>query len=288
MVDRTTQIDMSVLTTDRQASKLAKRLIRHSGAAAPRKALAETLSRTAAQARKEVLSSYDDWLDKPTAFTTNPKSTLFKRAIYKPSTDSDPNKPLELESAVFIKPIQSAYLTPLLEPTQLTDLYSKSPVIVPHTKNLRTFEKLRGEHVAANRKDRLRRNRRRKRYGRTPLPTIKKLPDVSLTDFGNVKNLKSKAIQKLLAHPDVFIVNIGEDFRADISPGIYVRINFDIDRRVIKKLFHFEESIEVGGNFLFTEAAVQVYQDNFLDSYRKELKNCYRKLKIPIQREFRD
>jgi len=283
MTDRVTNIDMTTLTNDRQAARLSRILIKNAGSNAPHKALAEAMSRTAGRARKEVLTLFDG-LEEPTPFTRSERGTLFRRARAPKLTPERPQE-IDIESAVFIRPRQSEYLTNLLEENEQDKLYNRSPIVIPHEKNLRTFEKIRGEHASANRRDRLRRNRFRRRVGRSPLPTIKKLTDVTLNDHGNVKGLRSGAIGKLLNHPDVFEVKLGEE-TIYTSPGIYVRINFETGR-VIRKLFHYEQSVTIPGSFPFTDTAVDVYRDNFLFFFREEIKVCLNDLRLPIPREFR-
>lgn len=295
--ERLSEIDVtSAVEQDPKLRRLTNIIANSSAKAVPRKAITQVLNRTAGRARRVALDSYDDWLDGPTAFTTSEKATLFRRAkdFKVPTTPAAAERlnsaPLpDIETAVYIRPTQSSYLDKLIEPTRIGELYDRKPIIVPHERNLKTFEKLRAQHIAGARAQRAQSVRQvRARGGRAAdVPRVKMLPNARLVaETGNVFRLRqSKVIARLLDHADVFEIEIG--VVSHLSPGIYFRFypqpgNPDV--QVVRKLFHYEPDVVLPGNLPFTESGVDVMRDNFAEFYRDELIRCFREFDIPIPR----
>jgi hypothetical protein len=294
---RLTEIDVTAaIEGDPKLRRLTNIIANSSAQAVPRKAITQVLNRTAGRARKVALESYDDWLDGPTDFTTSEKATLFRRAkAFKVPTTPAAAARLnastlpDIETAVFIRPTQSSYLDKLIEPTKIGELYNRKPIIVPHERNLKTFEKLRARHIAGARAARAQRVRNVRRSGgqARDVARVKMLPNARLVaETGNVYRLRqSKVIARLLDHPDVFEIELGTI--SHLSPGIYFRFYpqpGNPELQIVRKLFHYEPDVVLPGNLPFTESGVAVMRDNFAEFYRAELIRCFREFDIPIPR----
>lgn len=140
-------------------------------------------------------------------------------------------------SAVYINKTQSAYLNPLIVGETLTELYNRSPIISPVTSNLA-----------------------KKGYG----------IGVKLNKFGNIPALKSGKIQKVIDHPNTFVIDLPGN--GQLSAGIYYRNK----NGTIDKLFSFDRDSRREAQYPFSDIALDVWDDGFADLYRDSLRDCLR------------